>query len=82
MFGRYIILSVFAVLLYFQINGANAWVSYVPVIFMGNISDIYSKMPIFHGYTDDFLNNPQVKQVCQGASNDGVTLDYCSLIKV
>lgn len=77
MFKRYVILSLFLLFLYFQLNYASGWISYVPVVFVGNISDIYSKLPVFHGYTQDFLNNPQVKQVCQDASSDGVKLDYC-----
>jgi hypothetical protein len=54
-----------------------AWTEYQPVIFVGNMSDIYSKMPVFHGYTQEFLSSQTVKQVCQDASQDGVTLNYC-----
>ena len=56
---------------------AFAWTEYQPVIFVGNMSEIYSKMPVFHGYTQEFLSSQTAKQACQGASQDGVTLDYC-----
>ncbi|MDE1843963.1 MAG: hypothetical protein KGI10_01385 [Thaumarchaeota archaeon] len=66
--------------LFFLVLGldhAFAWTEYQPVIFSGDISQIYSKMPVFHGYTQEFLNSQQVKQVCLDAESDGVKLDYC-----
>ena len=79
MFMEYFVFA-FLALLSFQTTDAGAWVSYVPVTFVGDISAIYSKMPAFHGYTQEFLNDPQARQICQDASNDGVKLDYCSRI--
>ncbi len=71
---------VVALALFFLVFGfghAFAWIEYQPVIFSGDISQIYSKMPVFHGYTQEFLNSQQVKQVCSDAESDGVKLDYC-----
>ncbi|MGI0066023.1 MAG: hypothetical protein ACREA5_00340 [Nitrosotalea sp.] len=59
------------------LDRAFAWTEYQPVIFVGDMSQIYSKMPTFHGYTQEFLNSQQAKQMCQDASSDGVKLDYC-----
>ena len=67
----------FIALLIFGSGQAFAWTEYQPVIFVGNMSEIYSKMPVFHGYTQEFLASPVIKQVCIDASQDGVTLDYC-----
>jgi hypothetical protein len=78
MFEQYVVLSLFVLLLYLHLGPASGWMSYIPVTFVGNISEIYSNMPVFHGYTSDFLNNPQVKQVCHEANNDDVRLDYCN----
>ena len=72
---KYII--TFATLLIFGLGQAFAWTEYQPVIFVGNMSEIYSKMPVFHGYTQEFLASPVIKQVCVDANQDGVTLDYC-----
>ena len=70
-----IILTLFFLVL--GLGHAFAWTEYQPVIFSGDISQIYSTMPVFHGYTQEFLNSQQVKQVCLDAENDGVKLDYC-----
>jgi hypothetical protein len=72
---KYII--TFAAFLIFGLDQAFAWTEYQPVIFVGNMSEIYSKMPVFHGYTQEFLSSPIIKQVCIDASHDGVTLSYC-----
>ncbi|MDE1725234.1 MAG: hypothetical protein KGH76_04990 [Thaumarchaeota archaeon] len=61
----------------FGITQVFAWTEYTPVIFVGDMAQIYSSMPSFHGYTAEFLNSQEVKQVCLDASNDGVKLDYC-----
>jgi hypothetical protein len=58
-------------------DNAFAWTEYQPVIFVGDMSQIYSQMPIFHGYTQKFLSSQLVKQTCHDAIQDGVTLDYC-----
>lgn len=59
------------------LDNAFAWTEYQPVIFVGDMSQIYSHMPVFHGYTQEFLSSQVVKQVCLDAIQDGVTLDYC-----
>jgi hypothetical protein len=66
---------------FFLILGASqvfAWTEYKPIIFVGNMSQIYSSIPVFHGYTSEFLNSPEAKQVCMDAINDGVRLNYCT----
>ncbi|MHB8603395.1 MAG: hypothetical protein ACYC6W_01915 [Nitrosotalea sp.] len=63
--------------LIFGLDHAFAWTEYQPVIFVGDMSQIYSKMPAFHGYTQEFLASPVIKQACTDASQDGVNLDYC-----
>ena len=70
---------VIALALFFLVGPGHAfaWTEYQPIIFSGDISQIYSKMPVFHGYTQEFLNSQQVRQVCLDAENDGVNLDYC-----
>lgn len=66
-----------AIIMIFGSAQVFAWTEYKPVIFVGNMQEIYSKIPVFHGYSQEFLNSPQVKQVCTDARNDGVKLDYC-----
>jgi hypothetical protein len=55
-----------------------ALTEYRTIIFVGNMTQIYSEIPAFHGYTAEFLNSQEVKQVCADANSDGVKLDYCS----
>jgi hypothetical protein len=74
--NKYIIIPAMFFLI-FGFDNVFAWMEYQPVIFVGDMSQIYSKMPIFHGYTQEFLNSPQAKQICQDAQNDGVRIDYC-----
>ncbi len=69
-----------ALVLFFLVIGldrAFAWTEYQPVIFVGDMSQIYSNMPVFQGYTQEFLNSQQAKQMCQDAASDGIKLDYC-----
>lgn len=56
---------------------ASAWTEYKPATFAGDMNLIYSEIPVFHGYTAEFLSSPAVKQVCGDARSDGVILDYC-----
>ncbi|SHO45981.1 exported hypothetical protein [Nitrosotalea sinensis] len=71
------LIPIFSAFVILGITQVFAWAEYTPVIFVGDISQIYSSMPTFHGYTTEFLNSQEVKQVCLDASNDGVKLDYC-----
>lgn len=67
-----------AVLLFMSSVGhASAWTEYKPVVFVGDINQIYSQIPVFHGYTQEFLTSPAAKQVCSDARSDGVILNYC-----
>ena len=63
--------------LIFGLGNAFALTEYQPVIFVGNMSQIYSQMPTFHGYTQEFLASIAITQICKDASQDGVKLDYC-----
>jgi hypothetical protein len=63
--------------LIFGLGNAFALTEYQPVIFVGNMSQIYSQMPAFHGYTQEFLASTAIMQICNDASQDGVKLDYC-----
>ncbi|CUR52064.1 exported protein of unknown function [Nitrosotalea devaniterrae] len=74
--NKYLIISSILFLI-MGLDNAFAWTEYQPVIFVGDMSQIYSKMPVFHGYTQEFLTSTVIKQVCHDSSQDGVTLDYC-----
>lgn len=74
--NKYIIIPAMLFLI-FGWNDVFAWIEYQPVIFVGDISQIYSKMPTFHGYTQEFIISQQAKQICQDAETDGVKIDYC-----
>ena len=64
--------------LFLGVGQVFAWIEYKPVIFVGDMSQIYSRMPVFHGYTSEFLNSQDVKQVCTDSSHDEVKLNYCT----
>lgn len=55
-----------------------ALTEYKTIIFVGDMTRIYSEIPDFHGYTTEFLNSQEAKQVCIDANNDRVKLEYCS----
>jgi hypothetical protein len=78
MVKNYFVLSFLFALILGSVAQVYALTEYKTIVFVGDMTQIYAKIPSFHGYTTEFLNSQEVKQVCLDANNDKVKLDYCS----